>query len=111
MQGWIVGAVVEELEFVAQVLGQGLLLLVDGPLPCLLRFRTGFRAGEAWGELASSLSAADAEAAQVREAWAESAAAYTRAGAEEEGAASRAKGSDEDFAKTVSYVVRRTSRL
>ncbi|MFE9912924.1 ATP-binding protein [Streptomyces clavifer] len=48
-----------------------------------------FRAGEGWGELATTLTAAGADPGQVRDAWNESAAAYTRAGADEEAAASR----------------------
>nr|WP_158713011.1 hypothetical protein [Streptomyces flavovirens] len=49
-----------------------------------------FRAGEGWGELAVTLTAADADPGQVRDAWNESAAAYARVGADEEAAASRA---------------------
>ncbi|MFJ8769778.1 ATP-binding protein [Streptomyces clavifer] len=49
-----------------------------------------FRAGEGWGELATTLTAAGADPVQVRDAWNESAAAYTRAGADEEAAASHA---------------------
>ncbi|MFJ8770133.1 ATP-binding protein [Streptomyces clavifer] len=48
-----------------------------------------FRTGEAWGELATTLTAAGADPVQVRDAWNESATAYTRAGADEEAAASR----------------------
>ncbi|WP_324792461.1 tetratricopeptide repeat protein [Streptomyces cyaneofuscatus] len=51
--------------------------------------RDWFRAGEAWGELATTLTAAGADTAQVREAWEQSAQAYTEAGADEEAAASR----------------------
>ncbi|MEV7296182.1 hypothetical protein AB0N79_31870 [Streptomyces microflavus] len=51
--------------------------------------RDWFRTGEAWGELAITLTAAGADAAQVREAWEQSAQAYTQAGADEEAAASR----------------------
>ncbi|WP_411118351.1 ATP-binding protein [Streptomyces sp. 058-1L] len=51
--------------------------------------RDWFRAGEAWGELATTLTAAGADTAQVREAWEQSAQAYTQAGADEEAAASR----------------------
>ncbi|MBK3390421.1 tetratricopeptide repeat protein [Streptomyces sp. DEF1AK] len=49
-----------------------------------------FRTGEAWGELAMTLTAAGADPGQVCDAWSESAAAYTHAGADEEAAASRA---------------------
>ncbi|MFG3071994.1 tetratricopeptide repeat protein [[Kitasatospora] papulosa] len=49
-----------------------------------------FRAGEGWGELAVTLTAAGADPGQVRDAWNESAAAYARVGADEEAAASRA---------------------
>ncbi|MEU9529671.1 tetratricopeptide repeat protein [Streptomyces sp. NPDC048210] len=49
-----------------------------------------FRAGEGWGELAVTLTAAGADQGQVRDAWNESAAAYARVGADEEAAASRA---------------------
>ncbi|KAB2592721.1 ATP-binding protein [Streptomyces arboris] len=48
-----------------------------------------FRTGEAWGEVADTLGAAAAHPSQVREAWEQSAVAYTRAGADEEAAASR----------------------
>ncbi|MEV7899928.1 tetratricopeptide repeat protein, partial [Streptomyces cyaneofuscatus] len=51
--------------------------------------RDWFLAGEAWGELATTLTAAGADTAQVREAWEQSAQAYTQAGADEEAAASR----------------------
>ncbi|MEU0310216.1 ATP-binding protein [Streptomyces cyaneofuscatus] len=51
--------------------------------------RDWFRTGEAWGELATTLTAAGADPVQVREAWEQSAQAYTQAGAEEEAAASR----------------------
>ncbi|MFE9016811.1 ATP-binding protein [Streptomyces cyaneofuscatus] len=51
--------------------------------------RDWFRAGEAWGELATTLTAAGADTAQVREAWEQSAQAYTQAGADEEATASR----------------------
>ncbi|MFB7436686.1 tetratricopeptide repeat protein [Streptomyces microflavus] len=51
--------------------------------------RDWFRAGEAWGELATTLTAAGADTAQVRDAWEQSAQAYTQAGADEEAAASR----------------------
>ncbi|MGW1205578.1 ATP-binding protein [Streptomyces cyaneofuscatus] len=50
-----------------------------------------FRTGEAWGEVATTLSAAAVDPSQVREAWEQSAAAYTRAGADEEAAASRTR--------------------
>lgn len=49
-----------------------------------------FRTGEAWGELAMALNAADADPAQEHEGWVESAAAYTRAGANEDATASQA---------------------
>ncbi|MFE7365784.1 tetratricopeptide repeat protein [[Kitasatospora] papulosa] len=49
-----------------------------------------FRAGEGWGELAVTLTAAGADPGQVRDAWSKSAAAYARVGADEEAAASRA---------------------
>ncbi|GFN09698.1 hypothetical protein Smic_82540 [Streptomyces microflavus] len=51
--------------------------------------RDWFLTGEAWGELATTLTAAGADTAQVREAWEQSAQAYTQAGADEEAAASR----------------------
>ncbi|MEU0381000.1 tetratricopeptide repeat protein [Streptomyces cyaneofuscatus] len=51
--------------------------------------RDWFRTGEAWGELATTLTAAGAETAQVREAWEQSAQAFTQAGADEEATASR----------------------
>ncbi|MEV0876161.1 tetratricopeptide repeat protein [Streptomyces sp. NPDC006682] len=49
-----------------------------------------FRAGEGWGELAVTLTAAGADRGQVCDAWNESAAAYARVGADEEAAVSRA---------------------
>ncbi|WP_327207210.1 tetratricopeptide repeat protein [[Kitasatospora] papulosa] len=49
-----------------------------------------FRTGEAWGELAVTLTAAGADQGQVRDAWSKSAAAYARVGADEEAAVSRA---------------------
>ncbi|MFI6552311.1 tetratricopeptide repeat protein [Streptomyces griseus] len=48
-----------------------------------------FNTGEAWGELATTLTAAGADSARVREAWEQSADAYARAGAREEADASR----------------------
>ncbi|MEV0142598.1 ATP-binding protein [Streptomyces globisporus] len=51
--------------------------------------RDWFRAGEAWGELATTLAAAGADTVHVREAWEQSAQAYTQAGANEEATASR----------------------
>ncbi|MFJ5057247.1 ATP-binding protein [Streptomyces cyaneofuscatus] len=51
--------------------------------------RDWFRTGTAWGELATTLTAAGADTAQVQEAWEQSAQAYTEAGADEEAAASR----------------------
>ncbi|MEU3202882.1 tetratricopeptide repeat protein [Streptomyces cyaneofuscatus] len=50
-----------------------------------------FLTGEAWGEVAETLSAAGAPPSQVREAWEQSATAYTRADADEEAAASRTR--------------------
>ncbi|MFD6799486.1 tetratricopeptide repeat protein [Streptomyces cyaneofuscatus] len=50
-----------------------------------------FRAGEAWGEVAATLSVAGAPPSQVREAWEQSATAYTKADADEEAAASRTR--------------------
>lgn len=52
--------------------------------------RDWFLIGEAWGELATTLSAAGADPVRVREAWTESAAAYNKANAAEEAAASQA---------------------
>ncbi|MGW7464257.1 tetratricopeptide repeat protein [Streptomyces xantholiticus] len=51
-------------------------------------------AGEAWGELATTLAASGAEPCRVREAWEQSAATYTRAGDGEAAAASRANAED-----------------
>ncbi|MFJ1958800.1 ATP-binding protein [Streptomyces microflavus] len=51
--------------------------------------RDWFYTGEAWGELATTLTAAGADTAQVREAWEQSAQAYTQAGADEEADVSR----------------------
>lgn len=48
-----------------------------------------FRAGEAYGELAVTLTAAGADLGRVSQAWSQSADAYTRAGAAEEAEASR----------------------
>ncbi|MFD5634668.1 tetratricopeptide repeat protein [Streptomyces sp. NPDC127077] len=45
--------------------------------------------GEGWGELATTLTASGAELSRVREAWEQSATAYTRAGDNEAAAASR----------------------
>ncbi|MEU9606475.1 tetratricopeptide repeat protein [Streptomyces sp. NPDC048057] len=47
------------------------------------------RTGEAWGELATTLKASGAEPSRVRDAWEQSATAYTRAGDDEAAAASR----------------------
>ncbi|MCX5417744.1 tetratricopeptide repeat protein [Streptomyces sp. NBC_00059] len=58
-----------------------------------------FRTGEAWGELATTLSAAETDPARVREAWLESATAYTQAGADEEAAASQARADSTEFLK------------
>ncbi|MEU9900048.1 tetratricopeptide repeat protein, partial [Streptomyces phaeochromogenes] len=55
----------------------------------LVEAQDWFRTGEAWGELAKTLTGAIADPSQIREAWNESATAYTRASAEEEAAASR----------------------
>ncbi|WP_329215980.1 ATP-binding protein [Streptomyces microflavus] len=51
--------------------------------------RDWFLTGVAWGELATTLTAAGADTAQVRDAWEQSAQAYTQAGADEEADASR----------------------
>ncbi|MGW0281615.1 tetratricopeptide repeat protein [Streptomyces sp. NPDC003236] len=48
------------------------------------------RTGEAWAEFAATLKASGAEPSQVREAWEQSATAYTRAGDDEAAAKSRA---------------------
>ncbi|MFD0144239.1 MULTISPECIES: tetratricopeptide repeat protein [unclassified Streptomyces] len=48
------------------------------------------RVGEAWGELATTLAASGAEPSRIREAWEQSATAYTRDGDHEAAAASRA---------------------
>ncbi|CAD5949888.1 tetratricopeptide repeat protein [Streptomyces cyaneofuscatus] len=53
-----------------------------------------FRTGEAWGAVATTLSAAATDPSQVREAWEQSAAAYTRAGADEKAAASQTNADD-----------------
>ncbi|MFF2997600.1 tetratricopeptide repeat protein [Streptomyces sp. NPDC057950] len=47
------------------------------------------RAGEAWGELATTLTASGAEPSHVRNAWEQSATAYTRAGDNKAAVASR----------------------
>ncbi|MEU0389995.1 tetratricopeptide repeat protein [Streptomyces chartreusis] len=47
------------------------------------------RSGEAWAELATTLSASGAEPTRVREAWEQSAIAYTRAGDDEAATTSR----------------------
>ncbi|MFH9561460.1 ATP-binding protein [Streptomyces globisporus] len=51
--------------------------------------RDWFLTGEAWGELATTLTAAGVDTAQVHDAWEQSAQAYTEAGADEEAAASQ----------------------
>ncbi|MFE5243230.1 MULTISPECIES: ATP-binding protein [unclassified Streptomyces] len=58
-----------------------------------------FRTGEAWGELATTLATAGTDPAGVREAWLESATAYTRADADEEAAASQAHADSTEFLK------------
>ncbi|MEV4878690.1 ATP-binding protein [Streptomyces cyaneofuscatus] len=50
-----------------------------------------FLTGKAWGEVAETLSAAGAPPSQVREAWEQSATAYTEAEADEEAATSRTR--------------------
>ncbi|MFD4861627.1 hypothetical protein [Streptomyces atratus] len=48
-----------------------------------------FRTGKAWEELATTLEAASADPARIKEAWERSATAYTQAGAAEEAESSR----------------------
>ncbi|MFB7083094.1 tetratricopeptide repeat protein, partial [Streptomyces sp. NPDC056308] len=48
-----------------------------------------FRTGKAWEELATTLEAAAAGSARIKDAWERSATAYTRAGATEEAESSR----------------------
>ncbi|MFH8616962.1 tetratricopeptide repeat protein [Streptomyces sp. NPDC017979] len=55
--------------------------------------------GEAWAELATTLDASGAEPSRVRDAWEQSAAAYTRAGEDEAAAASRANAEGPDTAQ------------
>lgn len=50
-----------------------------------------FLTGQAWGEVAETLSAAGAPPSQVREAWEQSAVAYAKVDADEEAAASRTR--------------------
>ncbi|MFE7328143.1 hypothetical protein ACFU8W_24780 [Streptomyces sp. NPDC057565] len=55
-----------------------------------------FRTGQAWGELATTLTAAHVDPQQVTDAWNHSATAYTQAGAEEEATTSRTNATDTD---------------
>ncbi len=59
--------------------------------------RDWFRTGQAWGELATTLAAAGANTGQVREAWEQTAQAYTQAGAHEEANAFPEHGSSPEF--------------
>ncbi|MEU5979982.1 tetratricopeptide repeat protein [Streptomyces sp. NPDC047315] len=84
-----IGAASRGLERYAEAIAAG-----EKAVAMLTQDEDWARAGEAWGELATTLDASGAEPSRVRGAWEQSAAAYTRAGEDEAAATSRANAED-----------------
>ncbi|MFJ5015913.1 tetratricopeptide repeat protein, partial [Streptomyces griseoluteus] len=80
-----IGTACRELERYTEAIAAG-----EKAVASLTQEEDWARTGEAWAEFATTLNASGTEPSRVREAWEQSATAYTRAGDDEAAATSRA---------------------